>query len=319
MVKHLSLCLLLASTAALSLFSADPAPKGVDIPKKQVVTVEYDVKDLAAGKAMWRGMGGEKGLTVDGIDGIIRLIVKEVEPKEWRGERFSIIEVNGTSLEIRTTKANHAEIAALLAALRRLADVQVVVEAGLYAVDQAFYEKEIAPRFAKNNSRPLSLGVEEEAKLRKASRIEKPNKVKMSDGGRRQVFSIRRAVVYERPGKTNEIAIVGVRLELEARVSADRRFVIMNLTQQSARLRKLRNMKTNIKGEDVPLDVPDVQKSATSATHSITVGDSVVVVVPPAVPLPGFTAKGRVPLLFVRPIIWIGEEEAEKKKQGIKD
>ena len=145
----------------------------------------------------------------------------------------------------------------------------------------------------------------------------------MRDGGRGPIFSFRRAVVYEglprrSETKANEVALVGVRLELEARVTGDRRFVNMKLTQHSAELRKLRNMKTNIKGEDVALDVPDVQKSSTSNSNSISVGDGVVVVVPPAVPLPGFTSKGPVPLLFVQTSIWIGEEEALKKKQGIK-
>ncbi len=52
-----------------------------------------------------------------------------------------------------------------------------------------------------------------------------------------------------------------------------------------------------------------------STTNSITVGDGGFVVIPPSVPLPGFTAKGPVPLLFVRPTIWIGEEEAELKRR----
>ena len=51
MVKHLSLCLLLASTAALSLFSAAPPPKDVKARKTEVVTVVYDMKDLAAGRS----------------------------------------------------------------------------------------------------------------------------------------------------------------------------------------------------------------------------------------------------------------------------
>ena len=76
----------------------------------------------------------------------------------------------------------------------------------------------------------------------------------------------------------------------------------------------MRNIKTNIKGEDVPLDVPDVQKSSTSNSNSFSVGDGVCVIVPPAVPLPGFSAKDPVPLLFVRTTIWIGEEEKAKKE-----
>lgn len=319
MVKHLSLCLLLASTAALSLFSAAPPPKDVKARKTEVVTVVYDVKDLAAGKVKWRGMEAEKGLTVDGLDDIIRLIVKRVDPKGWRGNQSTILEVNGSALEIRTTKANHEEIVDILRILRQMADVEVVVESNIYAVDRAFYEKAIAPRFAENRSRPLALSVEEQEKLQKASRVEKPNEVKMRDGERRQVFSLRRAVVYEglprlSHPKTNEVALVGVRLELEARVSADRRFVIANLTQHGTELRKLRNIKTNIEGEDVAPDVPDVQKSSTSTTHSISVGDGSCMILPPAVPLPGFTAKGRVPLLFVRTTIGIGEEEEAKKK-----
>ena len=147
--------------------------------------------------------------------------------------------------------------------------------------------------------------------------------MKLRDGGRGPIFSFRRAVVCEvlpRLGETkaNEVALVGVRLELEARVTGDRRFVNMKLTQHSTELRRLRYMKTSIKGEDVALDVPDVQQSSTSNSNSISVGDGVVVVVPPAVPLPGFTPKRPVPLLFVQTSIWIGEEEALKNKQRMK-
>ena len=312
MVKPISLCLLLASTAVLSLSFGGQAPK-------DIVTKNYDVKDLAGRKILWRGMVGEKETKVDDIDHIIRLLIKDVDPKGWRGERFSIVDVNGTALEIRTTKTNHEQIVSYLAALRRLIDVEVVVEAGVYAVDRAYYEKEFALRFAKNHSRPLGLGVEEEEKLRKASRSEKANKVRLSDGGRGQVFSLQRAVMYEwlpplSKCKTDEVALVGVRFDMEARVSADRRFVRVNLTQRGAELFETRKVvTTNAEGEEVILDIPDVQKSST--TNSITVGDGVVVVVPPAVPLPGFDAKGPVPLLFVRPYIWIGEEEAARKKQ----
>lgn len=316
MAKHLSLCLLLASTVALSLSSGGQA-------QKDVVAVTYDMKDLAGRELSFQAVG-EENVKVDGIDDIIRVIVKHVKPKDWRGDRSSILEVNGTVLEIQTTKANHAEIVDLLAALRRSADVEVVAEAGLYAVDRAYYEKEIAPRFLTNRSRPLALDVAEQEKLRKASRVEKPNKVKLRNRGRGPLFSLRRAVAYEGPprlggGKTNEVALVGVRLDLEARITGDRRFVIMNLTQRSDELDETRNRKTNVKGEDVPLDVPRVRITSSSTTNSITVGDGVFVVIPPSAPLPGFTAKGPVPLLFMRATIWIGEEEAElKKMQGIK-
>ena len=135
MVKHLSLCLLMASTAALSLTSGGQVPK-------DVVTVKYDVKDLAESKLSYKA--GTPGVVkVDGIDDIIRLLVEHVNPKEWRGDRSTILEVNGTALEIRTTKANHEGIVDILRSLRRSADVQVVAEAGLYAVERAYYEKEI--------------------------------------------------------------------------------------------------------------------------------------------------------------------------------
>ncbi len=245
MVKHLSLCLLLASTAALSLTSGGQAPKDGEARKKEVTTVQYGVKDLVGSNVIWRGRAGEKERQVDGSDDIIRLIVEHVNPKEWRGDQSSILEVNGTALEIRTTKANHAEIADLFAALRRSADVQVVAESGLYAVDRAFYEKEFAPQFIKNRSRPLALDLKEQDQLLKASRTEKLNKVKLSNGGRGQVFSLRRAVAYEwlpplGASKKAEVALVGVSLELEGRVSGDRRFVRMTLTQRGAELLETR-------------------------------------------------------------------------------
>lgn len=312
MLQRLSLCLLLASTAAIGLcFGAGP-PVGD-------VTRTYDVRGLAARKILWWGMAGEKAMSVDGIDDIIRLLVSNVDPKGWRDRRWSIVEVNGTALEVRTTQANHELIGDLLAALYRLTDVQVVVEAGLYAVDRAYYEKELAPLFARNRSRPVALAVEVEEKLQKASRLARANKVRLSDGGRGQVFSLRRAVVYESQtgrwaAKTNEVGFAGVRLEVKARVTSDRRCVVMDVTQRGDELVVIGIRKTTIEGENVPMDVPNVRQSSSSATHSISVGDSIVMVIPPAAPLPGFEAKGPVPLLFVRPCVWIGEEEAERKR-----
>src|SRR5262249_35090975 len=53
----------------------------------------------------------------------------------------TITVVNGTRLVIETNAAGHAEIAELLASLRRFSDVAVIVQARLHEVDDAFYQK----------------------------------------------------------------------------------------------------------------------------------------------------------------------------------
>src|SRR5207244_10030299 len=107
--------------------------------KEKIIGVVYDVGARDGKPSL---VGGKEGM-----EGLISLIMETVRPKAWRGKDspHTIFVLHGNKLEIHTTPENHDEIGALLAALRRLGELSVVIESGLYEIDPALYEKEIAP------------------------------------------------------------------------------------------------------------------------------------------------------------------------------
>lgn len=304
------LCLVIGIAVALTPSSSGQARD------EMVFVTSYDIKDLVGKKASFR-LPGEKPVNVTGIDSITGLIVTAVDSKSWRDKRFFIREVDGERLEIQTTKTNHEMIASLLEALRIQMDVTVEVETELYEVDQALYQKKFAPAFAKNHSFPLALDQMEENAFRKAARRVRANKVTLDDGEKGRAFSLRRAIPYEGlpqqgEGKTAKVAFVGVRLDTQAQVSPDRRYVHVKLTQSGAELIGMHKQPTiDNQGNEIELAIPSVRESST--TTSITVGDSVSILIPLLVSPPGVDARGRVHLFLVTPRALIGEEERFKK------
>src|SRR5436853_4745417 len=121
---------------AISGFAAPP-PKAA---KEKLPTLTYDVSDLVS---------THKGKTGYGkIETVASTIMTALEPNVWNataenGHNLQV--VNGTKLEITTSKENHQQIVELLKALRRLTDVAVDVSCQLYEADRRFLDKERPP------------------------------------------------------------------------------------------------------------------------------------------------------------------------------
>ena len=109
-------------------------------------------------KRMSRGLpGGNKNdadlyddlAATDGPGMLVRLLTNAVDFEEWEA-----IEVrNGIRLSVSASPSRQAEVAELLAALRRSTGVAVVMNARLYEMDRAAYAEHVAPHFAKQKVR----------------------------------------------------------------------------------------------------------------------------------------------------------------------
>jgi hypothetical protein len=187
-----------------------PAPRGRKqaraANKNKLPRITYDVTDLVreSSPKLWvldaRAKPGNAG-----IDILADLMLRTIHPESWRktkGEASTLQQVNGTKLEIRTSPAQHAEIADLLAALRRQADIMVVVGSELYEVERKFYEKQIRPgpadRSARSSRRLASI-IEGAVvkKLRKHAVRLRSHKVTLGNERQGAFFSLRKAVVYQ--------------------------------------------------------------------------------------------------------------------------
>src|SRR5205085_1785991 len=95
-----------------------------------LTTVTYDVADLVKGAPAWRRYLPLPSLPVapdrgaDGAEALVQVLLGTVSPESWRPGRdggSSLQAFNGTRLEVRATRKQHAEIRSLLEALRRMA------------------------------------------------------------------------------------------------------------------------------------------------------------------------------------------------------
>jgi hypothetical protein len=331
----LALCLLAGSTGLLRSEPPrlDPdAPKAPAAKDDKLSTVTYDVADLVQKPTPWR-MTPILGIKADGdaMDALVKVILTAVHPERWgSGKNASTLqEHNGTKLEIRTDAAHHAEIQALLMALRRLADCAVVLEGELYEVDRDFYKKEIEPRLgdgASGSSKRFATPIEDDVAKRlraKAVRLN-TNKVTIPNGSDSKFLSSRRAFTYVARLKGGErkldevlgTGFYGVSFQARVVVSADRRSVRLNLTQHVTDLIDIKkeNAVDPETGQEGRIEVP--QLLDTSIAGTIHVGDGISLLVPVQSRPESVKGKERVQVLLVTPLIYIEEEERAKQKNG---
>src|SRR5262245_21612376 len=97
----------------------------------------YEVRDLLTAHS------GKTGH--DRIDDIANLLVTHASPDTWGSRGRASLVMAGTTLEITTTEAGHTEVRELLAALRRVADVNVRFTCTLAELPAADFDRELAP------------------------------------------------------------------------------------------------------------------------------------------------------------------------------
>jgi hypothetical protein len=303
----LSILFLIDPSCVRSDDKADPKP-AKDVERKTVV---YDLTDLI------HRPGGRTGF--DRIDEVARVIVTTVHPGGWGGEKDGasrLRELNGTRLEIHTTPRNHAEIADLLAALRRIRDVDVNLRADLFEVDRAVYEKEIKPKLDRRAAAEVAGTVVD--LLRKKGSLAVTEAVPVANGKASRPVSVRQAFTYvesARPGpgpggQTNEygFGFQGLSVRVTPTISPDRRSVSMTITQKATELVELKKRTVFAPPDkEVTVEVPDLAEATTTVTAVVDDGNWALTAVeycPPAA-----KAKDRVLVLALRPVIYIGSED----------
>lgn len=317
----------------------------ITTPDRAPHTAVYAIRDLVdePRRALARpaATDGPRGLRADPVQAAARVVQTIVSTLEVpRGKRAApappTIEIlNGTRLVIRTTPARHAEIADVLAALRRLADLAVVLKAELYEVDDAFYQKlrtakripleEQERRFL--DGLPAADGALWKL-LEKQALVLAGEEVKADDGLRVPVFSRRRAAVclpspaqLRKGEKGLQTILEGVSFHGEIQVSPDRRSVRLKLTERATEIQELRKVELRAPGlrgdqlppapaeEKVEAEIPFLKESTAAQVLEIPDGGSVLV--PVAFRPPAAQAKGRWWVLSVTARIYIEEEEQQ--------
>lgn len=261
---------------------------------------------------------------------LVQLIYQELAPGPWpQGIKnaATIRVVNGTKLVVETNRDRHELIANLLAALRRLGDLAVVMNARLYEVDRAFYGKHVAPLLPKavngkqNWAVPVTVALWQQ--LEKLKPFEHGSDVKIKPGKATAFLSVqfpyRYVTRFGKPDKINPVVneydtgLSGVAFRARVEVSPDRRAIRLHLIQDVAQLAgitkaKMLNLKT---GQVQEREVPAVRTAV--RTGFVEIDDGTTILMPvdyqPA-------AKDRVWLMVAEPRIYIEEEEEQIRKAG---
>ena len=226
--------------------------------------------------------------------------------------------LNEKKLEITASKAAHDQITDLLEALRRQYDLAVNIHGELIEIDRAYFEKQIKPKLAKEPEGKrdrLLLDQGAAAAIHKKAVEAKTNDRRIGNGKSALYLSQRTAFTYQDKGKKVSVGYHGVVLRISVQVSADRRFIRMNLTQSVTELIEINKIQLPAKPGEEPITVetPNLRKTETTVTAEID--DGLWVLLPLSYTRRGDTAKKTVLLALVQPTIYIGEEEREKLRQ----
>jgi hypothetical protein len=230
---------------------------------------------------------------------------------------------NASKLFVHTSHRNHVEIEDLLWALRRLADLAVVMNARLLEVDRAFYDKHLAALFVASKDRPEGrLLARADAKLVKLLHEQKVvlagDDLKIVPGAVTTFLSLHNLVRYPGPDRNrgHDMTQSGVAFSVKVDVSHDRQRVEVKMTQDVRELidikkDKMLDAKT---GKDLEIDVPSIRKR--SQTASIVAQDGQALVMPVGYASAAARKQGRVWVLLAAPTIWIEEEQEANRKRA---
>jgi hypothetical protein len=295
------------------------------VKKDKIYRVTYDAADLLqpTSSMSWildaRVQGGSGGLEFLAE----YILTRSANPENWREEgKYTLRVVNGTKLEVRANATEHAQIAGLLTALRQLADVAVVVDVHLYAVERDFYQKEVQPKLPKRPGKPGPLSDTLAQKIAKQGTLVKSNKRTIHHMRDTNFFSLQKTLFYRAKatgGKKDtaegfKVAFYGMSFHAHALVSPDRRRIRLQVRQQMkdlAGIYKEKDVDPQTKRETT-IERPNWREASSTATLQVDDGEWLLV---PVLSRPkSGKLKDRVLVLLVRPMIYIEEEERIRKK-----
>ncbi|MBA4064229.1 MAG: hypothetical protein C0501_11040 [Isosphaera sp.] len=309
--------------AAAGLAAAQPDPK----KPADLVTKVYDLRPIL----------GEKGRAngIPDVDAVVKVILESVAVGELKPgtDGPQLVERDGGRLEVRAAAKVQGEVADLIEALRRLADVAIDVTVEVAEFDAAGFEAfaKALPKEGKGKpGSPILYAEADDAAVEKqiaaVMAVKAGRAVQRSDGrfvnGAEGAFSARQAVRTYQPGPgpvaakeragPPQFVKEGFKLVGLPVVSADRRFVRLKLTEQSAVVTGVTERELGeVGGQKVVARSPAVDDLG--AAGSAVVADGGLVVFRLA-----YAPKDKVWVVALRPTIFIQSEEDIRKADGKK-
>jgi hypothetical protein len=318
-------------------YRVDPAYVTITTPGRSIGTLhtaDYDIRDLV-----------EKSPDRDRAAPALRIVQRLIaacDRLSSEGGTDPVIQIrNGHQLAIRASALGHLDVIDVLAALRRAADVAVIVQAQLYEVDDAFYTRlrKVKRISLEELERRFLDGKAPKGELLKLLANEKPvqvgDKAKVSNGATVALLS-RYAIVTGLPTpwsartKENAKQIIreGVSFTGSLDVSTDRRSVRLHFTEKAATIEARELVKVVPIGfhhhfennepappKEIDAERVFVKESATTRVLEIPDGGTLLVAVqyrPQAL-----AANQRWWVLSITPRIWIEEEERMIRERQI--
>jgi hypothetical protein len=311
---------------ALAIPAAAQAPVAAKPDDAAPVTRTYDLKPLLVDRAIPGN--------VHDAEAVARLILDQIDLGELKpgSPGNQLLELDGQRIQVRAPAKIHEEISDFLGALQRLNDIAVDVKASLVELDAATFEKELKPHLkpAAGNTEPriaIALGMDTDGRedtqppVSIAETLTKLGLVIQSSDRlyhngldatvlvRQQYFSQPQALNAGPKVMSKDCGKVGVRLNVTPVVSADRRFIRLKMTEQTAAIDHIRTRKLGEIAGGQPLVESTVFLDEAGKTAAVEVADCGA-----AIFKLGYAPKDKVWIAILRPTIIIkAEQEAEKK------
>jgi hypothetical protein len=305
-------------------------------PTGAVHAATYDIGDLVEHSARRKAI--QRAAT------IVQTLVGDRDRLPGKQEELSIEVRNGTKLSVRASARGHIQVQEVLQALRRVADLSVILRAQLYEVDNTFYTrlkstKRVPLDEAEKQFLAGKAPKDELFKiLEKLSPVQVGDDPKVKDGSEMQLLS-RHDVITCLPNPheimklvgqgpaPNQTVLEGVAFPARVQVTPDRRFVRLTLTQKATELEALWKFKVATEGlmgaervgadaKDWNAEIPLVLES--TDTRQLEIPDGGSILVPVSYRPLSLKDKNRWWVLSITPRIVI-EEEEQQIRQGMLD
>lgn len=288
---------------------------------KALVTKVYDLTPFLGEK-------GRAGGFAD-ADAVVKMILDVIPFGELKPgtDGPQLVERDGGKLEVRTTAKLHAEVADLIEALARLADVAIDLKVEVVELDAAAFAK--LPKAKAGSPVLLAVGAEiedgkaapaaekafaEATKVLKAGRVVQTSEARIANGveatlsARQSVLTFHPNVVGKKPHGPPEFVKEGFKFVGVPVVSADRRFVRFKLTEQSVAVAGVRKREiAGLPGGQTMVAIsPDLEDLGSTGSAVTADGGAVLFRL-------AYAPKDRVWVVVLRPTIFIPSEEAARK------
>jgi hypothetical protein len=322
-------------------FAISPAGILITSPRLAASSITYNVRDVIDRMPRLRPSVieyrhyGDVFSGIDPTDGaalLVRLLANDVTLYAWE----SIQVQNDSRLIALACPRHHHAIADLLAAVRRMDDLAVVMNARLYEVDRRFFAKHISGLLVgeeppegllrpgtRIDDRPVVIPIEAPllAKLMKQKLVLESDDIKIRPGEKavflahQTLFQFDAGIPLGKRLLAIGTGLAGVRLAVQPTVSPDRRFLRLQISQHITRLEAINKGKQldATMGNEREIDVPAICEFSATGTVQIPDGDPFLM--PVDYRPPGKEHADKVWLLVARPVIWI-QEEQDRVKAG---